>query len=73
MTKAKNEISVISSKKDILDIQAMKNSGVGSKQIEEMIAEAAYYKAEKRNFTNGFDVQDWLEAERDIIEETTKH
>lgn len=49
MTKAKNEISVISSNKDILDIQAMKTSEVGNKQIEEMPAEAACYKVEKRH------------------------
>jgi hypothetical protein len=32
-----------------------------------MIAEAAYYKAEKRGFTPGNDIRDWLEAKRDII------
>lgn len=31
-----------------------------------MIAEAAYYRAEKRGFENGHEVQDWLEAEMEI-------
>lgn len=31
-----------------------------------MIAEAAYYKAETRNFEPGREADDWLEAERDI-------
>lgn len=31
-----------------------------------MIAEAAYYKAEKRGFKPGNEVYDWLEAEREI-------
>ena len=31
-----------------------------------MIAEAAYYRAEQRGFEPGYEVQDWLEAERDI-------
>jgi hypothetical protein len=31
-----------------------------------MIAEAAYYLAEKRNFQGGDPVNDWLEAERII-------
>jgi sterol desaturase/sphingolipid hydroxylase (fatty acid hydroxylase superfamily) len=35
--------------------------------IELMIAEAAYYKAEKRGFYPGNDIRDWLEAKRDII------
>jgi hypothetical protein len=32
-----------------------------------MIAEAAYYKAEKRGFYPGNDLQDWLEAKSEII------
>jgi hypothetical protein len=35
--------------------------------LDAMIAEAAYYKAEKRGFYPGNDIQDWLEAKRDII------
>lgn len=31
-----------------------------------MIAEAAYFRAEKRGFAEGDLVQDWLEAEREI-------
>ena len=31
-----------------------------------MIAEAAYYRAEQRNFTPGFEELDWLEAEKEI-------
>ena len=31
-----------------------------------MIAEAAYYRAERRRFQNGNPIQDWLEAEREI-------
>ncbi len=34
----------------------------------EKVAEAAYYKAQKRNFEPGFDLQDWLEAEHEIGE-----
>ena len=31
-----------------------------------MIAEAAYYCAEKRGFASGHDLEDWLEAESQI-------
>jgi Protein of unknown function (DUF2934) len=34
-----------------------------------MIAEAAYHRAEKRGFTNGDPMQDWLEAEAQIEDE----
>lgn len=34
--------------------------------VNSYIMEAAYYKAEKRGFEQGFEQQDWLEAEEDI-------
>lgn len=34
---------------------------------QQSIAEVAYYKAEKRGFTPGFDWQDWVEAETDVF------
>jgi hypothetical protein len=33
-----------------------------------MIAEAAYYRAEKRGFQPGYEVSDWVEAESEILE-----
>jgi hypothetical protein len=33
---------------------------------EARIAEAAYWRAERRGFTPGGELQDWLEAEREI-------
>lgn len=35
--------------------------------LDAMIAEAAYYKAEKRNFYPGYELNDWLEAKNEII------
>ena len=35
--------------------------------LEAMIAEAAYYKAEKRNFYPGHELRDWLEAKKEIF------
>lgn len=35
--------------------------------LDAMIAEAAYYKAEKRGFSPGNDLRDWLEAKSEII------
>ena len=33
---------------------------------DEMIAEAAYFKAQARGFTPGFEDVDWFEAEQEI-------
>ncbi len=35
--------------------------------LDDMIAEAAYYRAEKRNFMPGYELLDWLEAKKEII------
>lgn len=43
-------------------------SGTGfTVDIHAMIAEAAYYKAEKRSFSPGYELYDWLEAKREIF------
>lgn len=36
-------------------------------EIDERIAELAYYKAESRGFEPGYELQDWLEAEQEIL------
>jgi hypothetical protein len=41
---------------------------VTPEQRLDMIREAAYFKAEKRNFAPGNDAEDWAEAEREIDE-----
>ena len=35
-------------------------------EIAEWIAVAAYYKAQERGFTPGNEVENWIEAEREI-------
>lgn len=44
-----------------------KSSATHAVNLEQMIAVAAYYKAEKRGFYPGNELQDWLEAKKDII------
>lgn len=41
---------------------------VSPEQRQKMIEEAAFYKAEKRNFAPGHETQDWADAEREIDE-----
>ncbi len=38
-----------------------------SEELQQIIAETAYYKAEKRGFEPGYEAQDWVESERDIL------
>ena len=36
------------------------------------ISEAAYYRAERRGFTGGYEVEDWIAAEREIDQEGSR-
>jgi hypothetical protein len=35
-------------------------------EFREMVAKNAYYRAEKRGFEDGYELDDWLEAEQEI-------
>ena len=35
-------------------------------KFRKMIAVCAYYKAEKRGFSSGHEIDDWLEAEQEV-------
>jgi sterol desaturase/sphingolipid hydroxylase (fatty acid hydroxylase superfamily) len=37
--------------------------------VEKMIQEAAYYRAEKRGFQPGYEFNDWFEAEKEILKD----
>jgi len=39
---------------------------IGLDKFRKMTAERAYYKAEKRGFAAGYEIEDWLAAEREI-------
>lgn len=39
-----------------------------AREIYELIAETAYYRAEKRGFTPGLEADDWLQAETQVME-----
>lgn len=38
-----------------------------SERFREMVATRAYYKAEQRGFAPGHELEDWLEAERELL------
>ncbi len=42
------------------------NVTITPEERHQMIAEAAYYRAEQRRFLNGDPLQDWLEAEAEV-------
>lgn len=46
--------------------RAKKANGVSAEERRRLIAEAAYFKAERRGFSEGSALDDWVEAEAEI-------
>ena len=42
------------------------SGGIDLDEFREMVAVNAYYRAEKRGFKPGHEMDDWFEAEKDI-------
>lgn len=41
-------------------------TGVSGEERRQLIAEAAYFRAEQRRFTPGYELEDWLSAEAEV-------
>ena len=52
--------------------QAARPSMPSAAELYELIAEAAYYRAQKRGFTPGAEAEDWLHAETEVMERVRK-
>jgi hypothetical protein len=68
MAKKQQEVKAKVSKRTAGSRKAVKDPQENIQQHGDMIAKAAYYKAEKRGFIPGFEMQDWLEAEMMVME-----
>lgn len=42
------------------------NHNIDPDKFRGMVAERAYFKAEKRGFVAGHEIEDWLEAEQEV-------
>ena len=47
---------------------AKPQSTLSNEEVYQLIAETAYFKAKARGFEPGGEVQDWIEAEREVRE-----
>ena len=54
------------STENLIKRKGYSESALDAETIHTMIAERAYLKAKKRNFAPGFELEDWLEAEKEI-------
>lgn len=57
---------------DANEPQAPRPGMPSAAELYEMIAEAAYFRAQKRGFTPGLEAQDWHDAEAEVMERMRK-
>jgi len=67
---AENQSSATGQTRKLAPVAAAGGTGTGTHEHDwqEMIATAAYYRAEKRGFAGGSAEQDWVEAEAELRE-----
>lgn len=53
-------------KKTKLEAEPVREEIIALLDRDARVAELAYYKAEKRGFEPGYEMDDWLEAEREL-------
>lgn len=39
---------------------------ISGEELQRLVAEAAYYRAQSRGFAPGYELQDWVEAEAEV-------
>ena len=49
------------------EIRPGSGSTISAQERERFVAQAAYYRAEKRGFAPGYELQDWVEAEAEVL------
>lgn len=47
--------------------QPTSGPSLNTEERNRLIAQAAYFRAEKRGFAPGFELQDWVEAETEVL------
>ena len=62
--KPSKKVALIETASPALDMTA----SVSTEMKAAWVAEAAYFRAERRNFAPGFEMEDWYEAEREVEE-----
>jgi hypothetical protein len=64
------KVTAVRSPKDVslAGVRQPQGPSLSSRVVHSLIAEAAYYRAEKRGFAPGYDMDDWLDAEAEVVE-----
>ena len=66
MAKSQSKLTLATQKENSLsDIYS--DTALQGEDFYQMVSEAAYYRAEKRDFVSGYELEDWVAAEEEIL------
>ena len=51
---------------DAPEVSTERRTDLTAEELRRFIAEAAYFRAQKRGFAPGYELQDWVEAEAEV-------
>jgi hypothetical protein len=57
----------VKSKQGNPEVRQGSGPAFSAQERERLVAQAAYFRAEKRGFAPGFELQDWVEAEAEVL------
>ena len=57
----------VKSKRSNSEIRPGSGAAFSMQERERLVAQAAYFRAEKRGFAPGCELQDWIEAEAEVL------
>jgi hypothetical protein len=57
----------VRSKRGNSDVRPGAGPAFSAQERERLVAQAAYFRAEKRGFAPGAELQDWIEAEAEVM------
>jgi len=50
-----------------VEVRPGSGPGISAQERESLVARAAYFRAEKRGFAPGGELQDWMDAEAEVL------
>ena len=66
MAKSQSKLTLATQKEDSLS-GISSDTALQGEDFYQMVSEAAYYRAEKRDFVSGYELEDWVAAEAEIL------
>ena len=63
----RNLAVAVKAKQAKAEVRPASGPSISAQERDRFVAQAAYFRAEKRGFAPGYELQDWVEAEAEVL------